>query len=220
MRINEKKANSARERDEILDFLRRQPLALQRADPRVVHAYWDSGALDELKGEEGPAEAHHKHRALIESKLSDAVYSVDRSLAMQNQNPVKVVTSGPEVRAPDPFFAGGKERIEARHPWWNDYRQGPFTVWGHYWRIPIPQLSKDDGLFSGQPLYNALGAGNATCIDYSVGGRFCDRDEGRINGPYTGRLAALRWPERTLVFVDGECQPMVTPKSLPVESAG
>jgi hypothetical protein len=39
------------------------------------------------------------------------------------------------------------------------------------------------------------------CIDYSVGKRFLDRLRDR---PYTGRLAALLWPEKQLVFDDGE----------------
>ena len=42
-------------------------------------------------------------------------------MASQNENPVKVLCSGMEVRAAVPFFAGGKMRNLARCQWWEDY---------------------------------------------------------------------------------------------------
>ena len=46
------------------------------------------------------------------------------------------------------------------------------------------------------------------CVDYSVGRRFTERHRGVSDG-FTGGLAALRWPERTLVF-DDEAGPRPT----------
>ncbi len=40
------------------------------------------------------------------------------------------------------------------------------------------------------------------CTDFSVGSRFVQRHAGH-EPPFHGRLAAMRWPERELVF-DGE----------------
>ena len=107
-------------------------------------------------------------------------------------------------------------RGEARHPWWETYATGPVVVFGHYWRIPVPLLVKDDGLLSSFPLENMMGPGNAICIDYSVGARAAERRAGRVGGPFTGRLAALRWPERELVFDDGERRPVVMPNAAPM----
>ena len=41
------------------------------------------------------------------------------------------------------------------------------------------------------------------CVDYAVGGRYVERARG-ANAPFVSRLAAMRWPERELVFDDGE----------------
>jgi hypothetical protein len=42
------------------------------------------------------------------------------------------------------------------------------------------------------------------CLDYSVGKRFKERSMLGFNGVFQTRLAALRWPERVLLFDDGE----------------
>jgi hypothetical protein len=39
----------------------------------------------------------------------------------------------------------------------------------------------------------------AFCLDFSVGARFKERYAGQVTGPFHGRLAAMRWPERELV---------------------
>ena len=204
------------ERREVLDFLRRLPLGLERPGLRVVHAYWDDEAMAALRGEPGPAEALESHRQRVLQSLSEGIDRKERSLALQNRNPVKLITSGPEVRAPADFFAGGQMRSEARHPWWEEYDGDPWIVFGHYWRIAVTGIQKDDGLLSRYPLHSPLGKGRAMCIDYSVGGRWFDRSQGRSAGPFSGRLAALRWPERELVFDDGERIAMTEPVSAEV----
>jgi len=43
-------------------------------------------------------------------------------------------------------------------------------------------------------------AGGATpCAEYSAGTRYAERRQ-RPQAPFEGRLAAMRWPERELVF--------------------
>jgi hypothetical protein len=183
---------------------------MSREDLRVVHACWDDAAIALLRHEGDIVRAHNRHRDRIKAKYADHADKVAVTLAMQNENPVKLITSGPEARVPEPVFAGGKWRHEARHPWWDTYSNGPMIVFGHYWRVPIPSLQREDGLFSAYPLHSTLGAGRAICIDYSVGGRASERREGRT-GNFLGRLAALRWPERELVFDDGERRGIVDP---------
>ena len=43
---------------------------------------------------------------------------------------------------------------------------------------------------------------NVFCVDFSVGGRWAERKAGTAPGT-SYKLAALRWPERTLTFDDG-----------------
>jgi hypothetical protein len=200
----EKAITTESERREILDFLARLPVAAERPDLRVVHAYWDEQGLRRLDGEPGPKEAQQAHYLRIKARFGPEAEKVERNLALQNENPMKLITSGPEKRALAPFFAGGKMREESRRPWWDSYLGERWLAFGHYWRIPAPGLQKDDGLLSKYPLHTTVGRGNAICIDYSVGGRYHERKEGKVHGPFTGRLAALRWPGRTLVFDDGE----------------
>src|SRR5438445_520040 len=62
---------------------------------------------------------------------------IERKLGLQNDNPVKVLTSGLEGRVPR-FWANGKWRQEGRLPWWEGYGPGePFCVFGHYWRTRL-----------------------------------------------------------------------------------
>lgn len=204
MLAGEKRVETDSQRREVLDFLRRLPVAVRRHGLRVVHACWDKDALAALKGEPGPADALRAHRRRIKQSLPGDVDPTERTLALQNRNPMRLITSGPEVRAAAEFFAGGRVRRETRHPWWEEYASKSWVVFGHYWRIAVAGVRRDEGFLSRHPLHTPLGSGRAMCIDYSVGARWFDRSQGRSAGPFTGRLAALRWPERELVFDDGE----------------
>ena len=53
------------------------------------------------------------------------------------------------------------------------------------------------------------GRRNVFCADFSVAGRSRNRDDESLLGEF--RLAALRWPEATLVFDDGEEMPTDLP---------
>jgi hypothetical protein len=53
------------------------------------------------------------------------------------------------------------------------------------------------------PVDEAHDFGAAICVDYGVGRRAKERVEVGVAGPFvTSRLAALRWPERVIVFED------------------
>jgi hypothetical protein len=131
----------------------------------------------------------------------------------QNANLVKVVTSGPEAPAEQPIWAGGRWRMTQRARWWNEYRDAPAVVMGHYWRRDARARPADVTGDWDYPLgdygpYEWMGPGrNVFCVDYSVGGRYLERARGG-QPPYQTRLAALRWPERELVFDDGERRPL------------
>jgi hypothetical protein len=85
-----------------------------------------------------------------------------------------------------PIHSGGKIRNERRVLWWGDY-VGPFCVFGHY------------SILDGEP----RGGGSAFCVDYGIGQRWKERREGKTSG-FSFRLAAVRFPEKVVVFDDGE----------------
>ncbi|MCD2513749.1 metallophosphoesterase [Comamonas endophytica] len=132
-----------------------------------------------------------------ESELNKAVF-----------NPLKVLTTGLERRCTEPFYAGGKWRFVERMAWWNDYHDAPAVVIGHYWRrlhpprVPV-HGKQEENLFGQTPPLSWHGPrGNVFCVDYSVGGRWVARLAGEARDERFN-LAALRWPERTLMFEDG-----------------
>ena len=105
----------------------------------------------------------------------------------QNENPVKLLSSGPEKRTEESFRDdAGIERDEERVEWWKDY-QGAYCVFGHYGL-------EDD--------VKARGTSSTYCVDFGVGKRWTERRDGKT-GQFKWKLAARRWPERMVVFDDG-----------------
>lgn len=132
----------------------------------------------------------------------------ERELGKSMVNPLKVLTAGVERECRTPFYAGGKWRFVERVAWWDDYTDDAAVIVGHYWRRMLPGDAPAHGpqaehLFGHTPPLAWLGRrGNVFCIDYSVGGRWLARRQGEDpNARF--KLAALRWPERLLVFDDG-----------------
>ncbi|MDR3418111.1 MAG: metallophosphoesterase [Nevskia sp.] len=125
----------------------------------------------------------------------------------QNGNTVRAITSGIEQPAVRPFFNTGKWRLLHRVRWWEDYRDPVPVVFGHYWRVPQgmaqPEHKGVSNLFDGYAESAWLGPrGLGFCVDYCVGVRFIERQQGVVDR-FQGRLAALRWPEAELVMDDG-----------------
>lgn len=136
----------------------------------------------------------------------------ENELNKQMLNPLKVLTSGVERLAAAPFFAGGKWRFVERVAWWNEGDQTTPVVVGHYWRRRFPQprpagAAPDEDLFHNVPPLAWMGPrGRVFCVDYSVGARWRSRRHGQP-ALQSFKLAALQWPERTLVFDDGSRAP-------------
>jgi len=208
------------------------PLVLERPDLRVVHACWHPESVARLPadgdvaglGREWAMALHkdHEERGLWDAEKAERAEFADlkrldvpptRDLPnhakaaeeRQGQHPIKVLTSGREMRIPfeDIFFVGGKWRFVKRFDWWRHYNEGPAVVVGHYWR------RRDDAKIEGKPDTWATDRftdwcgprKNVFCVDYSAGRRFLERARGR-HEHFEGGLAALRWPERELVFDD------------------
>jgi hypothetical protein len=124
--------------------------------------------------------------------------------ARQMGNPVAVLTSGEERAARKIYPAGGKFRFVNRVAWWNRYEDNQAVIIGHYWRLydfGIVERPRAAGIdvFKGTGPDQWLGARkNVYCVDFSVGGR------GSKYSSDICRLAAVRWPEATVMFDDGE----------------
>ena len=154
----------ADQRDAVIGFLRTLPLALERADLRVVHAAWDVAAIAQLRAAnpalsrvehflrwEADAQALIDHRGIADAarieyaeyreRLVDPLQPVPMLVATaqldelrQMANPIRVVTSGIERVASRPFFASGHWRFVERIRWWDEYDDPVPVLVGHYWR--------------------------------------------------------------------------------------
>jgi hypothetical protein len=135
----------------------------------------------------------------------------DYEAGKQMLNPLKVLTSGVERKGHKPFYAGGKWRFVERVQWWDGYEDNTPVVIGHYWRRvhkidPAAVVKGDPDLFGTTHPFAWHGKHSKVfCVDFSVGGRWTERKQGKPVGQ-NFKLAALRWPERILQFDDGQSQ--------------
>ena len=167
-------------RERVLSLFRALPIALERDDLRVVHACWDDKMIKIARESSDVESLYEEHRDSIEAEISGLdLNDTDRKLKRQNENAVKLLTSGPEELAKKAFEAGGKWRHERRVEWWNDY-QGVYCVFGHY---------------GGE----ARETNSTHCVDFGVGNRWKERRDGKTC-QFKWKLAARRWPERMVVF--------------------
>ena len=221
----------------MLETLNQLPIALEREDLRIVHAAWIPESIAQAReleiGSACTAYDDFEHVAAERSvinRIAQRMREEDRSwphsledhlheppflpahseneLAKAMVNPLKVITTGVERECRTPFYAGGKWRFVERVGWWNEYKEKPAVIVGHYWR----RLRASDAPAHGSQFENLFGntsslswhglLGNVFCVDYSVGARWLNRLRGE-NPNERSKLAAMRWPERVLVFDDG-----------------
>lgn len=221
---------SADDRTAFTAFFATLPLALERADLRVVHATWHAPSIESLRAATSSSIATFTHyeeamkqalaeRGLVAAgkaelephrhKLHDPTYPMPLLATVgrceeerQMLNPVRVVTSGPERATEKQFFSTGKWRFCDRVQWWHEYTADTPVLFGHYWR-GMQHGDKPD-LFHGFANSDWLGPKrNAYCVDFSVGRRFAER-RGKTEPTFRSRLAAMSWPERVVTFDDGE----------------
>lgn len=188
----------------LLTFFSSLPLALEREDLRVIHACWHAESIAAVRRIDRLLPALEERDQQIRAQF-DAAGITDktrRALALQNRNPIKVLTSGPEEAVPRRAETGSPLWGAARSPWWETYTDPVVCIFGHYSRTKpkAPRINRLP-MFPPDRPYAALGAGNALCIDYAVGARPAARVAGQSLVRY--ELAALRWPEAELVFDNG-----------------
>lgn len=145
-------------RTQTIAFLRKQPLALEREDVRIVHAAWDPKSIRDIRAYEnerdGEVDVLHAYRHfedILRKRIEDTSRDdddddngnkrIDIELEKQNGHPIKVLTSGMEEKAAKRYFAGGRWRVVQRAKWWKQYNDKATVVIGHYWRtLPPPAL--------------------------------------------------------------------------------
>ena len=204
--------------DWIRDFFLQIPIALEREDLRVVHACWSQEAVKALKsGEQNPIKRYEleqeKYKSLFVPSSKDSnIQKNERDLFIQNNNPIKMITSGLEIMG-EKFIVHSTPRYTHRKQWWKDYKASQKVIFGHYWRrrthVKQPPYSFDvrrtppPYLFENIEKYAWLG--NTFCIDYSVGARYMERGTGRSPGSFNSYLCAMRVTGRSfeLLFDDG-----------------
>jgi len=179
-------------RREVLTFFSKLPLVLHRPGLRIVHACWHADMVQLAACESDVASFYRRYERSIDQRLAidTSQDAVDRALQHQNLNPVKMLTSGPEERADQPYHSGGRLRHERRVPWWHCYREQALCVFGHYATL------RD----------SPNGHGRAVCLDFAIGKRYLDRRAG--DEPPETHLAALRLPEEVICFEDGQQWPL------------
>ena len=181
-------------RRKVREFFGSLPLALHRHDVRIVHACWDDEMVEIARKATDAAALLQEYAVRIDSdnKTLPRFDDIDRRLSHQNKNPVKVLTSGNERRVKPPFFASGKWRYEERVLWWDPGGVAPFCVFGHY------------AIYRGK----ARSTSTAFCADFAVAKRWEERKAATFNGTYRGQLGAVRLPEHTVHFDNGDIEPI------------
>lgn len=229
------------EKPAVRRFLGSLPVALVRKDIRIVHAAWTRAAIDAVSSVTlGSVTEQYKMWTFAAESSAQATGLYDRYLrdkqhwaaqlenestpppfldsiaeyeAMQQMvNPLKVLTSGVETRAPEAFFAGNRWRFSDRVNWWDEYDEDIPVIFGHYWRLLTPLKLKSMPRYTQmfkdiKPLAWFGKRHNVFCVDYSVGARWRDRKVKRPASESRFKLAALQWPERQLVLDTGEVLP-------------
>lgn len=217
----------------IYDFLANLPLALEREDLRIVHATWDNEKINAIRNvplgtiakfytdweakidnditSSGLLDAYNAEQKKWENEQVDPDGTIpflestcEYNLAHQMNNPVRVLTSGVEQRSHQPFYASGKWRFVERFAWWDSYTDSTPVIVGHFWRRFSNNSSDPENLFKDiEPeAWHGL-KHNVFCVDYSVGGRFVERNKKATLGEDT-QLVALRWPENKLILENGQ----------------
>lgn len=214
----------------ILEFIQEMPLVLEGQGFNVVHACYEHQSIQAIRNIETKhiLEFYHdieskiltdmKHTGLLErysadsAILKDHIYEQQQpvpylpSIAeynyyLQNNNPIKIITSGKEDYVKKPYYIGGKWRFLDRLKWWDFYNSDTDIIFGHYWRKY--QSSCKNSMFNNID-YNSWHGykNNVFCIDYSVGARFEERNHNLSLGTMTN-LVALQLPDKILIDENG-----------------
>jgi hypothetical protein len=205
------------------EFFESLPLVLDRPDLRLVHAasldlYRTAEArIDAGLQRDGTAAREAAERAAHGAQLEGADGNppllpalAEANLRRNLDNPVRVMTFGPDRLATRPYYVMERWRMAERDRWWDHYTDDTPVVIGHYWRKLQPNAAVPQVGPKMPPVFDAdlppgawLGPKrNVFCVDFSVGARFAERHRGAMQ--FDTHLGALRWPESQVVLETGQ----------------
>lgn len=217
------------DRARIETFLNSLPIGLEREDIRIVHASWLPENMDKIRnlGNLHAREAYqHWHQERQKAMRAESWYAqyllerqqyhaiahnaeqtppllhgmAEHDYFRNHSHPLQLAVCGTEEKVMNPFYSAGRWRFTTRTAWWQDYAEQTPVVVGHYWR----RWDERSALFP--EAANAwLGKHcNVFCVDFSIGKQWLRRQQAAQGLPMADvRLAALRWPEKTLMFDNG-----------------
>jgi hypothetical protein len=186
--------------------------SMSRDKPHIGDLYREvEGGIVSRLADQPVAQRKQHEVDVIGEKISDPLWSAkllpghaDVDMALQMDNSLRVLTTGPEQIAEQPFWAGGKWRMTERAKWWEHYNESVPVVIGHFWRLFDDNARRITGMF-GADVFEGIAshawmgqARNVYCIDYSVGQRHLERQR-NDDEEFHGKLAALRYPEWEVV---------------------
>jgi len=141
-----------------------------------------------------------------EAEILDA--HAEAELISQNENPIRMLTSGAVNIAKTPFFAMGHWRMADLSRWWEQYDDDIPVIIGHFWRRFDKAAERISGVY-GRDVFEGIASHdwmgrrkNVYCVDYSVGQLHKERQQ-RDDNEFHGKLAALRYPEWEVHHDDG-----------------
>lgn len=193
----------------------RQIADIKQNDLLQAMAHWKE-EIESTAAQSGLHERYQEEKRRWAKELEDPDHPppylhgvADYEALEQVINPIKRLTSGVEARSAQPFYSGNRWRYSDRTAWWNEYTEDIPVVIGHYWRMfDLPSQTKASRysmLFNGvSPTAWHGRKSRVFCVDYSAGARWRERKSQSVAGQTRFRLAALCWPERTLMFDNGD----------------
>ncbi|MGH1353292.1 MAG: metallophosphoesterase [Methyloligellaceae bacterium] len=145
------------------EFFQSLPLILENSSLRIVHACWNTHAVDAIKKfkqesvevlyqrfqekyhgimrEPEFAKALDAEQLHYQSALRDPTQvppllkaTAKKEYLEQMINPVRTLTTSSMVAAATPYFGGGKWRMAERDAWWDYYQEDKPVIIGHFWR--------------------------------------------------------------------------------------
>eukprot|EP00924_Labyrinthula_sp_SR-Ha-C_P008869 augustus_masked-scaffold_2-processed-gene-5.47-mRNA-1 protein AED:0.26 eAED:0.30 QI:0/-1/0/1/-1/1/1/0/351 len=222
------------EKSDALAFLSSLPIVLRTRETVFVHACLCPESIQKVSSQEGNFPDAAAMCEFYADSITAAVdypssSEMEQDLRRQNNNPVKVLTSGKEQVAKKEFFAGGKWRKLERNKWWETPLPQSVTpvslvVIGHYWRYNYNEREEgvqQDEVVTGDdpfadfgidetvriPVEDSNNIVQALCIDFSVGARFSERAVNRHQSAFGTALCCLRLPEKILISSENwQCQ--------------
>lgn len=170
--------------DRYMQFFAAMPAVLENDALRIVHACWNTQAVDQLKahGDESTVSVYQHYQAQYQAVLDKPDFAeclerekteyyhelrnpdvpapllpaiAEKEYLKQMMNPIRILTTSSMQATDQPFFGGGKWRMAEREAWWESYTEDKPVIIGHFWRQYSSIVKRVSGLF-GRDLFEGI----------------------------------------------------------------